>query len=79
MKSLSIHAFTTAIFLCIFFLLPVENITAQTNVIMQHNNLRRTGWDSRETVLTKTNVSGGNFGKIFTRTVDDQIYALHLL
>lgn len=52
--------------------------TAQTSVIMQHNNLRRTGWDSTETILNHATVSG-SFGKIFSRTVDDQIYSQPLI
>ncbi|HLK28738.1 MAG TPA: T9SS type A sorting domain-containing protein [Puia sp.] len=53
--------------------------TAQINVLMQHNNLKRTGWNSNETQLTQANVSGGNFGKIFSRQVDDQIYTQPLI
>jgi len=49
------------------------------NVLTQHNDLQRTGWNSNETLLTQTNVSGGNFGKIFTRTVDDEIYCQPLI
>ena len=55
------------------------NLNAQVNVIMNHNDLKRTGWNSSETILAQDNVSGGNFGKIFSRDVDDQIYAQPLV
>ena len=35
----------------------------------------RTGLYDNETMLNKTNVGHGSFGKLFVRTVDDQIYA----
>jgi Secretion system C-terminal sorting domain len=49
------------------------------SVIMQHNDLKRTGWDPGETILTQANVSGGTFGKIFDRDIDDQVYAQPLV
>lgn len=58
-----------------FIIFPVS---AQ-NVITQHNDLKRTGWNPSETVLTQANVSGGTFGRIFSRVVDDQIYCQPLI
>ena len=55
------------------------NANAQVNMIMNHNNLMRTGWNSNETILTQSSVSTGNFGLIFSRNVDDQIYAQPLV
>lgn len=46
---------------------------------MNHNDLKRTGWNSKETVLAPENVGSGNFGEIFSRDVDDQIYAQPLV
>jgi hypothetical protein len=47
---------------------------AQTRVITQHNDAARTGANLTETVLTTTNVNVSEFGKLFERTVDDEIY-----
>ena len=52
---------------------------AQTGVLTQHNNLQRTGWYDGETVLNTNNVKPGSFGALFSRAVDDQIYAQPLL
>jgi hypothetical protein len=49
------------------------------NVTTQHNDLKRTGWNPRETELTQASVSGGTFGKVFSRQVDDQIYCQPLV
>ncbi len=46
---------------------------------MQHNDLGRTGWDSSESILDDSNVRVNGFGKLFTRAVDDQIYAQPLV
>jgi hypothetical protein len=47
---------------------------AQTSVITQHNDAARTGANLDETVLTTTNVNVSQFGKLFERVVDDEIY-----
>src|ERR1700712_1079181 len=49
------------------------------SMLMQHNDLKRTGWDQNETVLTQANVSGGTFGRIFDRVLDDQTYCQPLV
>src|SRR5262245_1859534 len=35
----------------------------------------RNGANTSETILTTSNVNFGNFGKLFTLTVDDEVYA----
>jgi len=47
---------------------------AQVNVLTQHNNLERTGANLHETVLTHENVNVKQFGMLFKRVVDDQVY-----
>ena len=47
---------------------------AQSRVVTQHNDAARTGANLTETILTTTNVNVSEFGKLFERTVDDEIY-----
>src|SRR5882672_1808464 len=54
-------------------------VSAQTSVLTQHNDLNRTGWNNQEIILHTKNVKPGAFGKLFTRAVDDQIYAQPLV
>ncbi len=61
------------------FILTSLITSAQKSVLTQHNDINRTGWYDNETVLNKNNVHAGSFGKIFTRVVDDQIYAQPLV
>ena len=42
-------------------------------VATQHNDNARTGSNTKETVLTPAVVSGGNFGKLFTLDLDDDV------
>ena len=55
-------------------LLPASAL-AQSSVTTQHNDAARTGANLSETVLTTTNVNVSQFGKLFERAVDDEIYA----
>ncbi len=45
------------------------------NVLTQHNDTFRTGANLNESVLTVSNVGSSQFGKLFSRAVDGQIYA----
>lgn len=44
-------------------------------VLTQHNDNSRTGANLQEVQLTTSNVNQNQFGKLFTRQVDGQIYA----
>ena len=52
---------------------------AQVDVLTQHNDNARTGANLRETVLTPTNVNKTQFGMLFKRAVDDQLYTQPLM
>ncbi len=65
----------TPFFFVAFLLVTYAQLAAQNSVVTQHNDLDRTGWNDKETILNTKNVKAGLFGKLFTRSVDDQIYA----
>ncbi len=64
------------IILCLAFAL---SSLAQSDVLMQHNDLNRTGWNPNETILNTSNVTPTNFGLLYKHIVDDQIYAQPLI
>ncbi|MGZ3778693.1 MAG: hypothetical protein ACXVI9_14480, partial [Mucilaginibacter sp.] len=49
------------------------------SVLTQHNDNTRAGWNSQEKKLTISNVNASQFGKLFTLSVDDQVYAQPLV
>jgi hypothetical protein len=59
--------------LALALLLPASAF-AQVNVTTHHNDSARTGANLAETFLTTTNVNLSEFGKLFERAVDDEIY-----
>src|SRR5688572_13079029 len=48
---------------------------AQTSVTTNRNDLARTGANLAEPTLNTTNVNVTQFGKLFERVVDDEVYA----
>lgn len=52
---------------------------AQVTVPMSQYDYERTGANLQERILTPSNVDAAHFGKLFSRTVDDSIYALPLI
>ena len=69
---------TQASVLTLSLLLPCV-AAAQVNVLMQHNNLARTGANLKETILTPANVNEKHFGMLFKHVVDDQLYSQPLV
>ncbi len=71
----------TRLYLLGVILLPLLHSVcgAQVNVLTQHNNTERTGANLNETVLMPSNVNARQFGVIFKRVVDDQVYSQPLI
>ncbi len=59
----------------IFVLSLSLGVDAQVSVTTYRNNLARSGENLTETILTPANVNPAQFGKIFSRPVDGQLYA----
>jgi len=71
------HAKIKLVFL--FTLIISNSVFSQINVLSNHNDLRRTGWNDSETALNTQNVGAESFTKLFANPVDDQIYAQPLI
>jgi hypothetical protein len=71
----------TSIFVlpCLFLLALCARVHAQVDVLTQHNDNSRTGANLREITLTPANVNQAQFGMLFKRVVDDQIYTQPLV
>jgi outer membrane protein assembly factor BamB len=62
--------------MCVF---AMSDAGAQVDVLTQHNDNLRTGANLQETVLTPANVNKTQFGMLFMRLVDDQLYTQPLV
>jgi PA14 domain-containing protein/K319-like protein len=72
--TLSHRTATLALCVASALLLAHGSASAQVSVTTQHNDVARTGANLAETLLTTSNVGVGQFGKLFERSVDGQIY-----
>ena len=54
---------------------PVNAATSSVDVLTYHNDIRRSGLNRNEQILTPSNVAAGTFGKLFSDAVDGYIYA----
>ena len=50
-------------------------VRAQVNVLTAHNDISRTGQNTKETLLTPANVNTTQFGKLFSQPIHDGAYA----
>ena len=65
------------LFISIFCIHSV--IAQRTSVLTQRYSDHRIGWNDKETKLKATNVDSASFGLLFSRPVDDQLYAQPLI
>jgi len=56
--------------LVILLCLAANLLVAQVSVTTYHSDNSRTGQNTPETTLTPANVNSGQFGKVFTTTLD---------
>ena len=63
--------FLPVVSICLF----AAGLQAQVNVTTYHNDNARTGQNTQETILTPSNVTSSQFGKLFTVSVDGWVYA----
>jgi fibronectin type 3 domain-containing protein len=52
-----------------------DRVVPSTNVLQYHMDNSSTGVNNQETILTPSNVNSSSFGKLFSTSVDGQVYA----
>jgi hypothetical protein len=75
MKSPSVPLFQVSTLSLVFAGLLCASAAQAQDVLTYHNNNARTGLNSKETILTTTNVNSSSFGKLFTLSVDGKVDA----
>jgi len=76
LRSRSLLILQIALFILCY---PFTFLFAQMAVTTYHNDNRRTGLNSHETILTPANVGSSSFGVLGTVTLDDQVDAQPLM
>jgi hypothetical protein len=62
-------------FIALVILVWLTPATAQVSVTTYHNDLARTGQNTRETILNPANVNSSQFGKLYSVPTDGAVYA----
>ena len=65
----------TVMSLCVL----VPGYSQNTSVLTHRYSNHRTGWNKHEKILNTSNVNQTQFGLVFTRSVDDEVYAQPLI
>ena len=75
----ALQCFLGFVLSCFFLSLVSVCAHGQVDVLTQHNDNSRTGVNLREKILTSANVNQAQFGMLFKRVVDDQLYTQPLV
>ena len=79
MKRLRIFSLARTLSIAAFVALYTTPVAAQVDVLTNHNDNFRTGANVGERVLTPANVNRTQFGMLFKRVLDDQLYTQPLV
>ena len=77
-KKIRFWFLTIALLIALSAAIPNRSLAAVA-VLTHHNDLNRSGANLNETILATNNVNTNQFGKLFTRTVDDEIHTQPLI
>ena len=79
LRMAGVHLKPSLTLLLAFLCIASTGARAQVDVLTQHNDNARTGTNLRETVLAPENVNKAQFGMLFKRVLDDQLYTQPLI